>query len=152
MASVRLTYKVTGLPRTQEILKCEYRAWRLECSVTEASETDGVEGTEDANIFVARTNRTAHPDNNVEVFSHVASLLEMNLLPVSKSDIELLPPKMIPKTCGLYRTSMLKLDFANIIELLAAKVDIQREVDLLMRAATNELVLGENTVIIDGTL
>lgn len=143
MASVTLTFKTIGLPRAQASREYVYGAWRLECSATDAFETDGYTNTSDPNVFVIRTNQASHPDHDKEVFSHVASLYEMNNLPVSKSDAELLPPKLPPKVSSHYRSSLLKLDFMNTRDLEKAKADIQLDVDLLMSAASNESVLEE---------
>ena len=150
MASVKLTFTTTSLPEAHDHHEQIYGAWRLLCSVTDANDTDG-NGTNDPNIFVIRTDKTVDAANNREVFSHVASLYEMNNLPVSISDVKLLPPKMPPKVTGHYRSSLLKLDFMNTRDLEKAKVDIQRDVDLLMRASSNDAV-SEEVIVTAETL
>jgi len=140
MASVTLTFTTKALPDIQELDTRVYRAWQLYGSVTDAYETNGVDN--DPNVFVMRTKRWAGGDR--EVFSHVASLYEMNNLPESKADIP-------PKTVSMYRSSLLKLDFQNTIDLEAASADIKIDVDLLMRAASNGETQSDTVIGYDVT-
>jgi len=106
----------------------QYRAWRLTVSATDAVKTNGA--TDDPNIFVMRTNRNVNGD--IEIFSHVSSLYEMNNLPDSDSKAEI-----PPKRPGMYRSSLIKFDAQNVIDLEDAIDLIKYDVDLLMRAAGN---------------
>lgn len=125
MSSIRISHTKKALPDPKNL---HYRAWQLLVSATDADKTNGVD--DDPNVFVMRTDRRANPGEDREVFSHVASLYEMNNHPISKADIP-------PKSVGFYRSSILKLDFQNTPDLDDALLAIKTDVNLLMKAASN---------------
>ena len=134
MSSIKITHTKTALPKSNRKLD-KYRAWGLTSSATEAVETDGT--MDDPDVFVMRINKTAL--GNRDVFSHVASLYEMTNLPSDSSDVP-------PKSGGMYRSSMLKMNFQNELDLDEAIENIDSDVRLLMYAATSTVEVIESSI------